>query len=180
MSDPKDRSRFVLLRHAVYSDLGLAESLLKEDPSLVHATNGTGETVLHYIAIENGLEEVAWLIAHGADVNAKDEFDETPLMSAAVLDHYKMCKLLLEHGADISIRDHIDDSALSKAAQNIVSETADTATLELLLSHLGDYDINSFFEDFHLEMIQSHAHPNVQKVLTSFGLRAYTQTDETE
>jgi ankyrin repeat protein len=180
MPEQQDRARFDLLRYAVWTNLDLAESLLAEDPSLVEARNGIGETVLHYIAVENGLKEVAWLIAHGADVNTKNDFEETPLIEAATLDHYKMCQLLLEHGANALMKDNTDGSAPFNAAQNVVSGSADTATLELILSHIIGHDINNFFDEIQLEMVHAHAHPDVLMVLSNHGLRAFARSDEPE
>jgi len=180
MSEDRDRSKFDLLRYAVWTDLALAEHLVTEDPTLLHAKNGIGETVLHYAAVENGINEVSWLIARGSDINTRSDFGETPLMEAATLDHYKMCKMLLENGADPLPLDQVNESALSHAAMNIVSKTSDTATLELILEFLKGHDINQFFDDLQLELLYGNAHPDVIKVLSACGLRAFDPTDDSE
>jgi len=54
---------------------------------------------LHYAA-ENGREEVAeFLLAHGADVNARKLFGDTPLDVAAKKEQKDMVRLLRKHGA---------------------------------------------------------------------------------
>jgi hypothetical protein len=45
------------------------------------------------------------LIDHGADVNARDDTDETPLHRAARSGQITRASLLLDHGADVNARD---------------------------------------------------------------------------
>ena len=54
------------------------------------------------------LELMDWLIAQGADINVKDEYDRTPLYYHAQVNNVEKVALLLEKGADIE----------SKAAYN--------------------------------------------------------------
>ena len=45
------------------------------------------------------------LIAHGADVNAKWRYDQTPLFKAAERGHTEIVRILLEHNADPNLKD---------------------------------------------------------------------------
>ena len=65
--------------------------------------------------IRSGYREIVeFLIQHGADVNAKDEWNHgfTPLLRAAISGKTEIIKLLLEAGADISAKDDRGQTAL--------------------------------------------------------------------
>ena len=65
-----------------------------------------GWTALMSAAAKGSLESAKLLIAHGADVNARDVAQATPLMYAAVRNSRKVIELLIENGADINARDN--------------------------------------------------------------------------
>jgi ankyrin repeat protein len=77
-----------------------AEYLLRTHPELLEARTSIGETILHYLVVEDQEEAVKFLIRHGANVNARDRSDETPLTSAAESGLVEMADLLLAAGAD--------------------------------------------------------------------------------
>jgi ankyrin repeat protein len=56
-------------------------------------------------AKENNVPEVRRLLSVGADVNAKDRYDKTPLHCACYEGHLPVVKELLDHGADIEGED---------------------------------------------------------------------------
>jgi uncharacterized protein len=94
-----------LLLHAIAEGHSHAEELLRIDPSHLEAKDGAGETALHYLVIENRLEDARWLIERGADVNTRDDDDrgDTPLTHAASLGHLEMVELLLLNGARFDV-----------------------------------------------------------------------------
>ena len=104
--------------NATFNDISLAENYLKKDPKLIYATNGIGETVLHYLSIENMLKEVKWIYNKGANINTTNNFGDTPLKEAASLGLLDICKFLVEMGADHKIKNDNGDTALSDAAIN--------------------------------------------------------------
>ena len=64
-------------------------------------------------------QEVETAINEGADVNARDEYGETPLMSAARSNRNpEVISILLQNGADASIRDNEGITAVDYAAVN--------------------------------------------------------------
>jgi len=107
--------KFIVL---VVDDLASASKLLAEEPDLIYVKNGIGETVLHYLAVENQLEMVRWLYNKGSDLNTTNDFGNTPLSEAASLGYLELCEFLLENGADHKICTSQGDSALSEAATN--------------------------------------------------------------
>ena len=64
----------------------------------------TGETMLHWYAIEGEPYVLQQLIALGFDVNTQSDFGNTPVMDCSVVKRWDNALILLEHGADLTIR----------------------------------------------------------------------------
>lgn len=64
----------------------------------------------------HGLEIVRLLLAHGADVNHRDESGETPLLTAAQVGSVPAAQILLENGARADLADETSLTALMHAA----------------------------------------------------------------
>ena len=62
----------------------------------------TGDTPLHTHAVEGRKEVVKILINAGANLNAKNIFDQTPLDRAILNDHTRTADLLRKHGGKTS------------------------------------------------------------------------------
>ena len=80
------------------------------------------KTLLHGAAW-GAYEIAALLLAHGADVNAKDLWKETPLYAAAIRDNREMAALLLAHGADVNAKNY-GNTPLYEAAHHNSEEVA--------------------------------------------------------
>ena len=61
------------------------------------------------------LELMDWLIAQGADINIKDEYERTPLHYHAQVNNVEKVALLLEKGADIESKAAYDETPLFAA-----------------------------------------------------------------
>jgi ankyrin repeat protein len=84
---------------------GEATAMIKKDRDILNAKNSIGETVLHYLAVENDLEGVAWLKTKGADINTQNDFGSPPVFEVAQLGYKALLKWFIENGADLSKRD---------------------------------------------------------------------------
>lgn len=96
------------------------------------------------------LELMDWLIAQGADINVKDEYDCTPLHYHVQVNNVERVALLLERGADIEAQDKYKNTPLhfaeynAEAAQLLIEKGADinakddrgNTPLERMLSRL--------------------------------------------
>jgi len=94
----------------------------------------SGETALMAAARTGKVEAVKVLLAHGADVNAKETMrGQTALMWAVAEGHVDVAKALLEHGADIKAQSKNQSTALLLAARQ-----GDPDLARLLLAHDAD------------------------------------------
>ena len=59
---------------------------------------------LYFAAISNDMEAARWLIANGADVDAKDKYGRTPLHMAVIGRYAEVAKLLIDNGADVNAK----------------------------------------------------------------------------
>jgi ankyrin repeat protein len=70
------------------------------------------------LAAEEGHKTIVeLLLAKGADVNAKDDEDQSALVEAAWRGHKTVVQLLLANGADINTEDWLHRTALTEAAK---------------------------------------------------------------
>lgn len=83
-----------------------------------------GKTALHWAAAVNYIDAVQLLLNHGAQRDAQDNKEETPLFLAAREGSYAAVKLLLENMANRDITDHVEslprDIAFERQHRDIV------------------------------------------------------------
>jgi ankyrin repeat protein len=76
-------------------------------------------------AVEAGkLDEVTSLLEKGANVDAKDDFDRTPLMMSALGGHTRIAKALIDAGADLNAAAKYGQTALKFAEEQGNDEIA--------------------------------------------------------
>lgn len=102
------------LRNALFErEYELASRLLQEDPGLIAARDGLGETVLHHLAVENELAGVEWLCKRGAALNTKNDFGTPVIFEVAQLGYKELFLWFLQNGADAFCRDGEDQDLLA-------------------------------------------------------------------
>jgi len=99
----KPRVWLELYQKAV-SDSPIDCEWLKLNPLALEMKDGLGETVLHYLAVENNPDGIKKLIAVGATVNTQNVFGNTPIMESSQLGYRNIIALLYSSGADINIK----------------------------------------------------------------------------
>ena len=87
---------------------------------LIQKWDTAGYSHLHIAAIKDDLESALWLIANGADVNAKGNLGLSPLHEAA----WNIAVLLLERDADVNAKGNDDWTPLHMAANERARKTA--------------------------------------------------------
>jgi hypothetical protein len=88
---------------------------LANNPVLVHATDGDGNTLLHIAAAYGNTPVVELLIAHGADVNAVNEAEETPLFDIFPYRSEQIAQLIIDAGGNIHHQTDLLRTPLSAA-----------------------------------------------------------------
>jgi ankyrin repeat protein len=165
MADRKTDPRFYAFRDIVRSDLAAAAAMLAADPELVRLRNELGETAMHYLAVENRPQEVAWLITRGAEVDPQNQFQQTPLMEVAALGLLNICRLLVSRGANYRYVNARGESVLSSAASTDQEEIVEYLLALLPLTE----DINPLFDNVEAEMAVKHS-PKSAVLLIQRGL----------
>merc|ERR1719431_1240580 len=84
----------------------MIEDLIKEAD--INASDDNGKSALHWAASVNNVDAVNTLLAHGANRDAQDTKDETPLFLSCREGSYQAAKALLDHCANRDITDHMD------------------------------------------------------------------------
>jgi ankyrin repeat protein len=96
----------------------MVETLAKADGNPNATLPGTGETVLMRCARTGNVSAVNLLLAHGADVNGKEnKKGQTALMWALEERHLEVARELIEHGADVRAKTKDGFSPLLFAAR---------------------------------------------------------------
>lgn len=118
---------------AARGDLTTVKKLVEVRPELTRLTNQIGQTALHEAVQMGHHRAVRYLLAKGAEVNARF-FLGTPLHLAAGRNGSKrIAQLLLDKGAEVDAKDNQNETALHKAALH-----NQAAVARLLLAHGAD------------------------------------------
>jgi hypothetical protein len=109
------------------NDVSGVEGLISSfgQAAVVTAKNRDGETGLYQAARNGATDVVRLLLEHGADPNAKTDYQETPVYWAAYNDHSAVFAVLVEAGADV------DDPPGFALAQAIIHSKINSARMLL-------------------------------------------------
>ena len=95
-------------------------------------------TPLHFAAQAGQTDVVEYLVAHGADVDAKNSRDETPLHAAAAKGHKEIVELLIAKGAEVNAENMRGKTPLQLAADKKHNEM-----VELLIENGADVSLHT-------------------------------------
>jgi ankyrin repeat protein len=96
---------YELLDSVAAREFEAADALLRAHPRLASARNNVGETVLHFLAVENDIDGVAWLRAAGFDLNTRNDFGTPVVFEVAQLRYTELLLWFAEQGADLTVLD---------------------------------------------------------------------------
>lgn len=107
-----------LLSAIVNGDVSEAKRVLDGNPSLVNRDYGGATRPIHFAVLTNrrGSAMVELLIKRGADPNARDDAENTPVMLATSTGHIDSLRALLRNGGDPNALSKRGVSALHVAA----------------------------------------------------------------
>ena len=130
-----DRSQLRAVAPDGFFPLGLAAYFRHQDAvrllldmgADVHqtASNPTKVTALHAAVAADHAQIAQWLVEAGADVDARQQIDFTPLMGAAANARMEILELLLAHGADPSLKTTEGKTAADLAREHGRGDIAD-------------------------------------------------------
>jgi ankyrin repeat protein len=116
-----NKAEFNIQDAAAIGDLERVKVMLKDNPDLVFSKDFSGQTALHWAAIQGQTDVVKLLLANKADVNAKaGKSGMTPLFNAVSSRHKDVVELLLTGGADVNAK--INDETPLHFAESVNCE----------------------------------------------------------
>ena len=126
-----------LLPSAEAEEVKRIQAMIKDSPDLINARDGSGATPLLKAAEKGQLLVAQFLLANGADVEAKHErfFEFAPLHYAASAGNKPMVELLLSKGANVQARADRGYTPLHMAV-----EKGFRTVVEVLLAHRADIE----------------------------------------
>ena len=125
-----------------------------------------GSTPLMYASLKGNTELVKFLIANGANINAKSRKGSTALIIASVQKHKEVIKLLLRYGADINSKFNNGNTALSFA-----SFLGNTKIVKLLIDNGANINTKSNDGSTPLIFASIKGHKEIVKLLLERGAR---------
>jgi ankyrin repeat protein len=126
---PVDSKAVALVEMLRSGDSQRFMATLKRNPKLLNARGPGGGTPLHYTALYGTPAMMETLIRMGAEVNARNDANATPLLWAAT--DLGKTRVLLRHGADVNARSDDMRTPLMSAARRPGNEPV----VRLLLEH---------------------------------------------
>ena len=82
-----------------------AAAMLAACPALRTQRNRAGETVLHFMAIEDDITAVRWLHSRGFELDTVNDFGQPLVFEVAQLGHTRLLLWLAQAGADMAATD---------------------------------------------------------------------------
>lgn len=124
-----------------------AQQLLQRGASVNSQTEEEGDTALHVAARHGLTDHVQLFLRCGAELEAKNEEEQTPLNAACAQPHqpqdmdryYRVCQLLVESGASVNAADRDRQYPLHLACKNANAQVA-----ELLLARGANVNVMNY------------------------------------
>lgn len=127
-----------LIKHNFYEEL---QKEIELNPDISRLADGSGWTLLMSASCHHACECGEILIENGADVNAKNDNNETALMCSAGWVCFENAEYLLKKGAEVSTRTKgRGNSALDMAIKQNFNENRKSEWLELFALYKNQFD----------------------------------------
>jgi ankyrin repeat protein len=171
-------------------DLDTVRKLVKTGPDVNKRKGEFGTTALHIASagvtpgpapylyrIEHAREMALVLVAHGADVNLRDNLGDTPLCKAATHNNCKVAQILIEAGANLDA-----PTAYGRKPLHIAAEMGHKEVAKLLIENGADIDAKDNHGNTPLhESVSNEIDPgstDVTELLLKSGADAQVKDDQ--
>jgi len=134
--DPPRRTQ--IFRIATTNSMDELKSFIEKCGDINIATDDNN-TLLHCASFNPNPGSVRFLLEHGAEVNARNRWDETPLHVACRLGHAKVSFILLTYAADINAQDRSGRTPLNWACRSGSLETVNLLLLRGADPQIADH-----------------------------------------
>ncbi len=154
-------------------EIARLKQMIQNSPDLINRATSDNGTPLFSAARKDQLRVAAFLLDHGADINAPAGTHGkiwdiwTPLEAAADSGHKAMTELLLRHGADVNTKDVLDGTALHQAALHGFQ-----SVIEVLLAGHADVNALNISRTTPLFNAVQSGNVNIVKLLLDAGANA--------
>ena len=129
---PTDIPIFLLVENKGISESDFDKSVAQNKMDVNQVADG-GVTPLHH-AVYYNKKAIAYLVHDGANINARDEEGNTPLMLASMSGRVDEVEILVRLGADINISNNSNLSPLDIAKKNCHSDLPQSCSVYNVLS----------------------------------------------
>jgi ankyrin repeat protein len=157
---------------AAVNDPKEARRLLDQYPVLRQEKWILGETALHFLAIEGFADAVRLLVELGFDVNATNEFGDSPLIDVATCGNHEIAEALLAAGADPNARSNTMGKVIHCAIQS-----GNARLIELLLATGADPNAQSNVVDNALHFAIRTGNARIVELMLAAGADPTYVTD---
>ena len=146
--------------------------LLLGDAAYINKTSKWGSALVE--ASENGHKEVVeLLIKKGADMERKNENDETALFRAAYNGHKDVVELLIDNGALLETKNNAEETALLASVWNGHKDVA-----ELLIDRGAEIDVENKFGHTIWKIVDREGHKEIADMLLAKGVTRQEEKQE--
>lgn len=150
---------------AVSGDLTTLKGILSAKPQLIESSsNWLGLTLLHEAARSGHSNVASYLLASGANPNAKDSFGRQPLFWAALFGNRDVLMILIERTSDVNLQDRDGQTALHAAATN-----GNKAEAIILLENGADPKIRDRNGVTPEQLASQKGHEDAARIIRSHG-----------
>ena len=161
---------------AVRGDMGEIESLVQSDRSLLAARDSEGSTALHYVVMVGPEAACHLLVKLGADVNAKDNYGDTPFHMAMYNRKEGLACFFLQHGADSTLA---DGPNARRTPLHIAAYKGLPRVVKILLSRGVGVNQKALDNSTPLDLAQGEGHRDIVRLLLRAGAKHAVQLPRT-
>jgi len=176
-SERPEKARAAPLNYAAFYGMhDIAASLIDEHSQDVDSRSFDNKQTPFHVALHRRHMNVAQLLLeHGADADARDDDEYTPLLWASLEEDLELVRFLFKHGVDAEARDKRDFTALERAAKRGNVELA-----RILLEHGANVDSQDMERRSPLYLASDWGKPAVAQVLLRHGADVTAQCKNLE